>query len=192
MRRDGQRTGRQLQHPDDQRHRPDRGDGGRVRLEVRRRHLGARPRPSSRRRRAAGRSRCSSTGSRSTWRPATGPAPRAKIKLGAKKDGKLVAMIAETHGTGGSRGGSKFPLALRLRGPRLARGPMPRCSSTPAAPAPCGAPGHPQGCAVMEAAMDDLADKLGIDPLEFRLKNLPAGRLSHADLRGRDQAWAPS
>ena len=37
------------------------------------------------------------------------------------------------------------------------------------------APGHPQGCAVMEAAMDDLADKLGIDPLEFRLKNLAAG-----------------
>ena len=37
------------------------------------------------------------------------------------------------------------------------------------------APGHPQGCALMEAAMDDLADKLGIDPLEFRLKNLAAG-----------------
>ena len=37
------------------------------------------------------------------------------------------------------------------------------------------APGHPQGCALMEAAMDDLADKLGIDPLEFRLKNLAPG-----------------
>src|SRR5271165_6683126 len=34
------------------------------------------------------------------------------------------------------------------------------------------APGHPQGCAVMESAMDDLADKLGMNPLEFRLKNL--------------------
>ena len=38
------------------------------------------------------------------------------------------------------------------------------------------APGHPQGCAIMEAAMDDLADKLGIDPLEFRLKNLRTER----------------
>ena len=37
------------------------------------------------------------------------------------------------------------------------------------------APGHPQGCALMEAAMDDLADKLGIDPLEFRLNNLEPG-----------------
>ena len=27
----------------------------------------------------------------------------------------------------------------------------------------------------MEAAMDDLADKLGIDPLEFRLENLADG-----------------
>ena len=49
------------------------------------------------------------------------------------------------------------------------------------------APGHPQGCAIMEAAMDDLADKLGIDPLEFRLKNLAPGDFQHADLRGRGQ-----
>ena len=34
------------------------------------------------------------------------------------------------------------------------------------------APRHPQSCALTEAAMDDLADKLGMDPLEFRLKNL--------------------
>ena len=34
------------------------------------------------------------------------------------------------------------------------------------------APGHPQSCTLTEAAMDDLADKLGMDPLEFRLKNL--------------------
>ena len=39
------------------------------------------------------------------------------------------------------------------------------------------APRHPQSCALTEAAMDDLAEKLGMDPLEFRLKNL-ARRLS--------------
>ena len=37
------------------------------------------------------------------------------------------------------------------------------------------APRHPQSCALTEAAMDDLADKLGMDPLEFRLKNLNPG-----------------
>ena len=35
------------------------------------------------------------------------------------------------------------------------------------------APGHPQGCFVTEVVMDDLAAKIGIDPLELRLKNLP-------------------
>src|SRR5262249_19792300 len=37
------------------------------------------------------------------------------------------------------------------------------------------APRHPQSCLLTEAAMDDLAEKLGMDPLEFRLKNLPPG-----------------
>jgi xanthine dehydrogenase YagR molybdenum-binding subunit len=35
------------------------------------------------------------------------------------------------------------------------------------------APGHPQGCFVTEVVIDDLAAKIGIDPLELRLKNLP-------------------
>jgi xanthine dehydrogenase YagR molybdenum-binding subunit len=38
------------------------------------------------------------------------PSASAKVKLGATKEGKVVALIAETHGTGGSRGGSMFPL----------------------------------------------------------------------------------
>src|SRR5207244_13317468 len=33
------------------------------------------------------------------------------------------------------------------------------------------APGHPQASFLMESAMDDLAEKLGMDPLEFRRKN---------------------
>ena len=133
--------------------------------------------------RPAGR-RCSSTGSRSTWPRATAPAPSAKVKLGATKDGKLVAMIAETHGTGGAGGGSNFPLPYVYDVPASSRthtDVFVNCGGARA----MRAPGHPQGCAVMEAAMDDLADKLGIDPLEFRLKNLAHGRLPHADLRGR-------
>src|SRR6185436_13078494 len=35
------------------------------------------------------------------------------------------------------------------------------------------APAHPQACLVTEQVMDDLADKLGIDPLDFRIKNIP-------------------
>ena len=105
------------------------------------------------------------------------PSAAGKIKLGATKDGKLVAMIAETHGTGGVRGGSNFPLPYVYDVPASARTHnevFVNCGGARA----MRAPGHPQGCAVMEAAMDDLADKLGIDPLEFRLKNL-----AHGDFR---------
>src|SRR5271165_2150435 len=99
------------------------------------------------------------------------PSAAGKIKLGATKDGKLVAMIAETHGTGGARGGSNFPLPYIYDVPASARTHnevFVNCGGARA----MRAPGHPQGCAVMEAAMDDLAAKLGINPLEFRLKNL--------------------
>jgi xanthine dehydrogenase YagR molybdenum-binding subunit len=102
------------------------------------------------------------------------PSASAKVKLGATKDGKIVGMIAETHGTGGSRGGSNFPLPYVYDVPASSRTHnevFVNCGGARA----MRAPGHPQGCALMEAAMDDLADKLGIDPLEFRLKNLAPG-----------------
>ena len=114
------------------------------------------------------------------------PSATGKVKLGATKDGKLVAMIAETHGTGGIGGGSNFPLPYVYDVPASSRSPHRRLRQLRRLPGDA-APGHPQGCAIMEAAMDDLADKLGIDPLEFRLKNLAAERLPDADLRGRGQ-----
>lgn len=101
------------------------------------------------------------------------PSATARVKLGASKDGKIVAMTAETHGTGG-RGGSQFPLPYIYDVPNSSRSHAEVFVNGGGARA-MRAPGHPQGCAIMEAAMDDLADKLGIDPLEFRLKNLPEG-----------------
>jgi xanthine dehydrogenase YagR molybdenum-binding subunit len=100
------------------------------------------------------------------------PSATAHVKLGASKDGKLVAMLAETHGTGGVRAGSQFPLPYVYDVPASSRSHNDVMVNGGGARA-MRAPGHPQGCAVMEAAMEDLADKLGIDPLEFRLKNLP-------------------
>ena len=35
------------------------------------------------------------------------------------------------------------------------------------------APGHPQGCFLTEILMDELADRVRMDPVEFRIKNLP-------------------
>lgn len=102
------------------------------------------------------------------------PSATGHVKLGANKDGKFVAMIAETHGTGGSRGGSQFPLPYVYDIPDATRTHADVFVNAGGARA-MRAPGHPQGCAIMEAAVDDLADKLGIDPLEMRLKNLLEG-----------------
>ena len=102
------------------------------------------------------------------------PSATAHVKIGANKDGKIVALVAETHGTGGSRGGSQFPLPYVYDVPDATRSHSDVFVNAGGARA-MRAPGHPQGCAIMEAAMDDLADKLGIDPLEMRLKNLAEG-----------------
>ena len=98
------------------------------------------------------------------------PSATAHVKLGATKDGKIVALTAETHGTGG-RGGSQFPLPYVYRVENSTRAHTEVFVNCGGARA-MRAPGHPQGCAVMEAAMDDLAAKLEMNPLEFRLRNL--------------------
>jgi xanthine dehydrogenase YagR molybdenum-binding subunit len=98
------------------------------------------------------------------------PSAAAHVKLGATKDGKIVALSAETHGTGG-RAPATFPLPYVYRVENSTRSHTDVFVNCGGARA-MRAPGHPQGCAVMESAMDDLADKLGINPLELRLKNL--------------------
>ena len=70
--------------------------------------------------------------------------------------------------------------AHRRRAPWMASTSSPswfdwRCSSSKPAPsAAVRAPGHPQGSFALEATMDELAAKLGMDPLEFRMKNDPS------------------
>ncbi len=91
-------------------------------------------------------------------------------------------MIAETHGTGGIRR-RRFSLPYVYDVPASIASPLDvfvNCRLSAA----MRAPGHPQGCAMTEAAMDDLADKLGMDPLEFRLKNLDPGDFQTPIYRG--------
>ncbi|MDG3002620.1 xanthine dehydrogenase family protein molybdopterin-binding subunit [Paludisphaera mucosa] len=113
------------------------------------------------------------------------PSATAHVKLGATKDGKLVALAAETHGTGG-RGGSNFPLPYVYRVENSTRSHTEVFVNCGGARA-MRAPGHPQGCAIMESAMDDLAARLEINPLELRLKNLAendmvAGGINRSDI----------
>jgi xanthine dehydrogenase YagR molybdenum-binding subunit len=97
------------------------------------------------------------------------------VKAGATKDGKLTALSLLVHGNGGTNGGTGTS------------GPVKNiyaCDNvkteeydvfTNAGPsAAMRAPGHPQGAFALEGTMDELAAKLGMDPLEFRMKNDPS------------------
>jgi xanthine dehydrogenase YagR molybdenum-binding subunit len=100
------------------------------------------------------------------------PSATGTIKLGANRDGTLVAMIARTHGTAGIGGGADViaPYVYKVPNTLVEHANV---SINAGRARAMRAPRHPQSCIITEAAMDDLADKLGIDPLEFRLKNLP-------------------
>ncbi len=94
------------------------------------------------------------------------------IKIGATRDGKLVAMEAVSYGSGGISGGARvrLPYVYRVANWRYTHYDV----YTNAGPArPFRAPGSPQAAFSMEQLMDMLAEKLRMDPLEFRLKNDP-------------------
>ena len=109
------------------------------------------------------------------------PSSFQKIKMGAKADGTLHAFEAENYGTagigaGGDSGGGGGGADLTM--PYLYPVPNSRVKQSHVAvnggsARAFRAPGNPPASFGMESAMDDLAVKLGMDPLAFRLKNDP-------------------
>ncbi len=100
------------------------------------------------------------------------PSAFARIRAGVDADGLLTAFDAQSWGTGGAGAGSNFPL------PYLYRFPIRRRIHTDAyinagQQRAMRAPGHPQGCYLTEILMDELADRVKMDPVEFRIKNAP-------------------
>ncbi len=103
------------------------------------------------------------------------PGATAHIKVGANRDGKIVAMIAEAHGNGGLGGVGRLTLPYIYTVPNT-QVSIANVLTNFGNQRAMRAPGSPQSCLLTEAAMDDLAEKLGMDPLEFRLKNLDGNR----------------
>ena len=100
------------------------------------------------------------------------PSSFSRIKAGVSADGIVTAFDAESWGTGGAGVGAGFPLPYIYRVANRRR--RHKDVYTNAGPARAmRAPGHPQGCFHTEMLMDELADALKMDPLEFRMKNLP-------------------
>jgi CO/xanthine dehydrogenase Mo-binding subunit len=106
------------------------------------------------------------------------PPSHMRLKAGVKKEGTLTALDFSCIGTGGAypAGGTALVDWL-IRD--LYTCPNVRTEATDvyinAGPArPMRAPGHPQGAWAIEQMMDALADAIGMDPVELRLKNIPA------------------
>jgi xanthine dehydrogenase YagR molybdenum-binding subunit len=107
------------------------------------------------------------------------PSSFQKIKLGAAADGTLLAFEAENYGTagigaggdgGGGGGGADIPMPYLYKVPNT-RVKQAAVAVNAGSSRAFRAPGNPPASFGMESAMDDLAVKLGLDPLEFRLKN---------------------
>jgi xanthine dehydrogenase YagR molybdenum-binding subunit len=99
------------------------------------------------------------------------PSSFAKIKVAAKKDGTIVAWDSSSWGTGGPAGTTMPPLPYVFTGipNKVTRHTSVSTNTGPARA--WRAPNHPQAALLTMAALEDLAAKLDMDPLEFFSKN---------------------
>ena len=100
------------------------------------------------------------------------PSAFAHVRAGVAADGMLTAFDATTWGTGGAGQSANFPLPYIYQFPNRRRAHTDVYINA-GTQRPMRAPGHPQGCYITEVLMDELADLVEMDPLEFRIKNLP-------------------
>lgn len=119
------------------------------------------------------------------------PAPEAliRIKLGAMADGTITAVDANLIFDSGSAPGSPLSIGAILLGgyykfPNLRITGYETQTHRPSSGS-YRAPGAQQGTFAIESAMDELATKLGRDPIELRLQNAA----EEGDLRPNGGPW---
>jgi xanthine dehydrogenase YagR molybdenum-binding subunit len=100
------------------------------------------------------------------------PSAAARVKAGVSADGMLTAFDGESWGTGGAGAAAGFPLPYIYVFPNRRRTHKDVFINT-GQQRPMRAPGHPQGSFITEVLMEELADRVKMDPVEFRIKNLP-------------------
>lgn len=96
-----------------------------------------------------------------------------QLKVGARKDGTLTAMSLYSYGAVGaypSNAQCGWPFRTVYQCPNVRTEERSLYINAGRARA-MRAPGHVQGTFALDSILDDLAEKLGMDPLEFRLKN---------------------
>ncbi|HEY7402274.1 MAG TPA: xanthine dehydrogenase family protein molybdopterin-binding subunit [Candidatus Angelobacter sp.] len=128
------------------------------------------------------------------------PSAFARVRVAAKKDGTLTGWQSDSWGTGGPGGGGAPPMPYVMAIPNQRK--QHTAVATNIGPARAWrAPNHPQGCLITMCAIEDVAAKLNMDPLELMLKNiaLAAPRadiykeelMIGADLIGWKKNWQP-
>jgi xanthine dehydrogenase YagR molybdenum-binding subunit len=111
------------------------------------------------------------------------PSAWGTVKIAGMKDGTIVAYEASVYGSPGIGMGAgvnfqQLPYVYGLN----VRGGVPAIQFkkenqivrlNAGEQRAMRAPGHPQSCFMTDCPLDDLAAKLGLDPMKVRLKNLP-------------------
>ncbi len=117
------------------------------------------------------------------------PAGRIAVKIGARRDGKVTAiqsrLIFDTGAYPNSpMAGAAFAVAGCYHFPNLDIKGY-EVMTNRLGPGAYRAPGNPQASFAVESVMDELAGKLEMDPIAFRLLNVP----TEGDPRPDGKAW---
>ncbi|MCA1646193.1 MAG: molybdopterin-dependent oxidoreductase, partial [Chloroflexi bacterium] len=122
---------------------------------------------------------------------AADPAPgsRIRVKIGAQRDGTLLALESELLFDSGAKAGSPVGIAAILLG-SMYRFEHLRLNGTDvltnkASTGAYRAPGAPQAAFALESTIDEVARELGMDALELRIKNA----VGEGDLRADGEPW---
>jgi xanthine dehydrogenase YagR molybdenum-binding subunit len=118
------------------------------------------------------------------------PSGYAKIKIAAKKDGTIVSWQSDSWATGGYAGGGPPPLPYVFTEIPNKRLNHTAVSTNNGGARAWRAPNHPQASFLTCSAIEDLAAKLNMDPVEVFRKNLALTARKETYARQLDKAAA--
>src|SRR3989442_3377412 len=95
-----------------------------------------------------------------------------KLKAGVKNDGTLIAVRATQYRLGGVGQGSQAPQPYPVYRATESYREVYALHTNEDSSIAMRAPGHPQASFAMESLLDELAYKIGMDPVAFRKKNM--------------------
>jgi xanthine dehydrogenase YagR molybdenum-binding subunit len=99
------------------------------------------------------------------------PSAYARVKVAAKKDGTITGWQSQSWGTGGPGGGGMPPIPYVFNIPNQKKEHTAIRNNIGPARA-WRAPNHPQAAVITMGALEDVAAKLNMDPVDFFLKNI--------------------